>query len=203
MRRIMLLTLLALASPTVALATSQAFTATTGPLNFTLSSSTTNHFASGISNLHPWILNLVGTIDTITLRISSLGMGCNVQNGSCTFSGIVRASGPGVPGTFSDSVSGTMHRGPNMPGTGGPVRFLASLTGALAGVPPGSNLTIANISICASGGGICAGLSNGRLLAPNGSGTLNVVPEPGTLGLLGTGLFGLAGLVRRKRKLGP
>jgi hypothetical protein len=34
----------------------------------------------------------------------------------------------------------------------------------------------------------------------NGSTTLGTVPEPGTLGLLGTGLLGIAGLVRRKSR---
>jgi len=104
---------------------------------------------------------------------------------------------------------GTMNRGANQPGTGGAVRFLTILTGTLATNPlvlPGSILTITTLSICASGSNPCQGLSNGRLLGPNGAGTLHVaspIPEPGTLGLLGTGLFGLAGLVRRKRKLGP
>jgi len=119
---------------------------------------------------------------------------------------MVTAKGPSVPGgTFTNSLMGTMNRGMNQPGSGGPVRFLESLTGTLATGPvvgPGSMLTIRAISICANSGGLCSGLSNGRLLGPNGAGLLHVAPiaEPGTLGLLGTGLIGLAGITRRKRK---
>jgi|SRR5215469_3169956 len=212
MRRIMLLALLALALPTAALANSTGFTASTGPLNFTLSTSTLNHFQpSNIRPNHPWILNLIGSGvgDTIILSITSL-TGCNGQNSfNCPFSGMVTAKGPSVPGgTFTDSLMGTMNRGMNQPGSGGPVRFLTFLTGTLATNPmvrPGSILIITTLSICASSASSCAGLSNGRLLGPNGAGTLHVaspIPEPGTLGLLGTGLFALGGLARRKLKLG-
>jgi hypothetical protein len=58
-----------------------------------------------------------------------------------------------------------------------------------------------------------AGISCGSALARNGAVTLNnnviggncgartVTPEPGSLFLMGTGLVGIAGMVRRKLKL--
>lgn len=207
MRRIMLLTLLSLALPTVALATSQSYTASTGPLNFTASFSSKNHFQpSSISVRNPWELELVGMNGvTITLLITSL-VRCASQNVmNCPFLREIEARGPHIPGLFTDGVSGMINRGPN----DGASSLLASLMGTLATNPmvlPGSNLTMTSISICSNTNNVCSGTA-GRvsLLAPNGSGTIHVISPmqtPGTLGLFGTGLFGLAGLVRRKLKLG-
>jgi hypothetical protein len=46
------------------------------------------------------------------------------------------------------------------------------------------------------------GLFNGSIELSSGDTNLSAVPEPGTLGLLGTGLVGLAGLMRRKLRMG-
>jgi hypothetical protein len=47
-----------------------------------------------------------------------------------------------------------------------------------------------------------ASLRFGRPISLTASVSGTAVAEPGMLGLLGTGLFGLAGLARRKLKLG-
>jgi hypothetical protein len=56
-------------------------------------------------------------------------------------------------------------------------------------------LTISGIT---TGGVTVAGLVNVNGSTWVGSSETVVTPEPGTLGLLGTGLVGLAGIIRRK-----
>jgi len=58
--------------------------------------------------------------------------------------------------------------------------------------------TIINIQGLTTGGTTIAGVLNLGRDGWGGSSDTFVTPEPGTLGLLGTGLIGLAGIVRRK-----
>ena len=59
----------------------------------------------------------------------------------------------------------------------------------------GTSITLQGIT---TGGNTIAGVFNLGRAGWAGSSDTFVTPEPGTLGLLGTGLVGLAGLVRRK-----
>ena len=44
------------------------------------------------------------------------------------------------------------------------------------------------------------GFFNGSVMLASGNSNIEVVPEPVTLGLLGTGLLGIAGMLHRKFK---
>jgi hypothetical protein len=115
-----------------------------------------------------------------TFTITGNGTG-GIPNGvifSGTFSGPVTwtevtTSGPNgsIYYTLSGAITGTWYNGTTVSGATTQITFNAGKNGFTGSVPLGSGDTI-----------------------------ITSVPEMGTLGLLGTGLIGLGGIVRRKLK---
>ncbi len=76
--------------------------------------------------------------------------------------------------------------------TGGATLFSGTFTSGTVTTVGGVTFITANLA--------CTGCGSVQIISRAGglSGDTIVTPEPGTLGLLGTGLVGLAGIVRRK-----
>jgi len=83
--------------------------------------------------------------------------------------------------------------------------FTGSLTNGMISITGPGGTAVINASIVGAPVGsfvrINLVLGPGTSLLAGSVGTLKIVPEPSTLGLLGSGLIGLAGIVRRRPRL--
>jgi hypothetical protein len=188
MRRVVLLALLALALPAVSLASTVDYT------NFGMLGSTAS-------------LTFNGTTSCTTVT------NCVVAGGTLNFSSqILDKNATPFSGSISVTTGSLVWAGSSKVGsttvtqytfTGGSISIWNSSSDLLFSSSFSGTLTVTsgptgiNYSLSYAPGGVLAG---GFQVAAGGviSGDTIVTPEPGTLGLLGTGLVGLAGLVRRK-----
>ncbi len=199
MKRVALMALLALALPLSAFAGSS--------VDFTNSGGVLTGSASGLS-LNGSELIAVNGLDGLGLITGGLGsvsfttgalISGNLQMGG-EFAGggsfVITGNGTnGIPNgvifdaSFSGPVTWTLVTLANR-------THNYTLTGAISGTWPGGGTGYgATVQLTINTG---KGYFNGQTNISSGDTNVTTVPEPGTLGLLGTGLIGLAGALRRK-----
>jgi PEP-CTERM motif len=202
MKRMVLMAVLALALPVAGFASSVDFTNSGGTLAGTNAGlSLTGSTLIAVNGLGGGAL-VTGNLGTITFSTGALMGKGSLQNGAKFAAGgsfVITGNGNGVPngvifnGSFTGPVKWTLVTLSN--GT-----HNYTLTGTLSGTWLNTGATVqgATVQLTINTG---KGFFNGSTIISSGDTNISVtVPEPGTLGLLGTGLLGLAGAIHRKFK---
>lgn len=200
MKKILLLAVLALALPTALLAGSSVDYTNSGG---TLSGSSSGLTLSGSNLIAANGLNggglITGSLGTVTFGTGALISGSLDKGGMFAGGGWFTVTGNGTNGI----PNGTLYSGT----FDGPVTWTLvtlsngthnyTLTGALSGTTASGSSTFGvTVQLTINTG---KGFFDGSTTISSGDSNL-VVPEPGSLGLLGTGLIGLGGVMRRKLK---
>lgn len=204
MKRIVLMALLAMALPMAMFASSSVdFTNSSG----VLSGSTAGLTLSGSELI---AVNGLGSLGLVTGGLGGVSFSTGALMGGGTTALQMGGSFAGG-GTFDITGNGTdgVPTGTIFDGSfSGPVTWTLvtlangthnyTLTGSIKGTwYNGGTVNGATVQLTINTG---KGYFSGSTMISSGDTNISTVPEPGTLGLLGTGLIGLAGALRRKLK---
>ena len=201
MKKLVLLAVLALALPTAVFASSN--------IDYTNSGGTLSGSKSGLELSGSALVAVNGSgglitgsnLGNVSFETGNLTGGSLQQGGTFAAGGWFTSTGNGtngVPsgtlftGTFSGPVSWSL-----MTLSNGTHNY--TLTGALTGTGSGYSSVGVTVQLTINTG---KGFFNGCTRISSGDTNVNVVvPEPGSLSLLGTGLIALGGTIRRKLKV--
>jgi hypothetical protein len=201
MKRIALLALLALALPLAAFAGNIDFNNTGGTLAGNSAGLTLTGSALTGTTIGSGTCSTAVPCGSVSFTTGALLSGDTVNGGTFAPGGTFTIAGNGTAGLPNGAIFTGMFSGPTSwshtgtIGVDGTIYYI--LQGQISGMYNGTSVSGATVQLTFNTG--TAGFQ-GSVSLGSGDTVITTVPEPGTLGLLGTGMVGLAGVIRKKLK---